>query len=72
MPLFDWAKKPGSGSRMKHLETELYWIKRAVKDRVIKLQYCPTKDQLEYIFTKASAPASFIALISNFMLYFKV
>ena len=29
----DWAKKPGSGSRMKHLETELHWIKRAVNEK---------------------------------------
>ena len=68
----DWVKKPGSGSRMKHLETELHWIKRAVKDRAIKLQYCPTKEQLADIFTKALASVTFIALISNFMFYFKV
>ena len=68
----DWAKKPGSGSRMKHLETELHWIKRAVKNRSIQLQYCPTKEQLADLFTKALAHTLFIALISNFMFYFKV
>ena len=68
----DWAKKPGSSSRMKHLETDLLWIKRAVRDRLIKLQYIPTKEQLADAFTKALAPALFFALISNFMFYFKV
>jgi hypothetical protein len=68
----DWTKKPGSDSRIKHLETELPWIKRAVKNRAIQLQYCPTKEQLADIFTKALAHILFIALISNFMFYFKV
>jgi len=68
----DWAKKPGAGSRMKHLETELHWIKRAVRDRAIRLQYVPTKEQLADILTKALGPALFIALISNFMFYFKI
>ena len=57
---------------MKHLETDLLWIKRAVRDRLIKLQYIPTKEQLADAFTKALAPALFFALISNFMFYLKV
>ena len=56
----------------KHLETELHWIKRAVKNSYIQLQYCPTKEQLADLFTKALAHTLFIALISNFMFYFKV
>ena len=65
----DWAKKAGAGSKMKHLETKLLWIKKAVADKVIKLQHVPTKEQLADIFTKALAPAVFIYLISQFMYY---
>ena len=65
----DWAKKAGAGSKMKHLETKLLLIKKAVADKVIKLQHVPTKDQLADIFTKALAPAVFIYLISQFMYY---
>ena len=49
----DWAKKAGAGSNMKHLETKLLWIKKAVADKVIKLQHVPTKEQLADIFTNA-------------------
>jgi hypothetical protein len=68
----DWAKKAGAGSKMKHLETKLLWIKKAVADKVIKLQHVTTTEQLADIFTKALVSALFIALISNFTLYFKV
>ena len=65
----DWAKKAGAGSKMKHLETKLLWIKKAVADKVIKLQHVTTTEQLADIFTKALAPAVFIHLISQFMYY---
>jgi len=65
----EWAKKPGSGSKMKHLEIDLHWIKRAVRDHVVMLQYVPTKEQLADVFTKALAHTLFIALISQFMFY---
>ena len=65
----DWAKKPGAGSTMNHLETKLLWIKRAVADKVIKLQHVPTKEQKADVFTTALAPAVFIYLISQFMYY---
>jgi hypothetical protein len=65
----DWAKKAGAGSKMKHLETKLLWIKKAVADKTIKLQHVPTKEQLADIFTKALAPVVYIYLISQFMYY---
>jgi histone deacetylase 1/2 len=65
----DWAKKAGAGSKMRHLETKLLWIKQAVATKVIKLQHVPTKEQIADIFTKALAPAVFIYLISQFMYY---
>ena len=63
----DWAKKAGAGTKMRHLETKLLWIKKAVASKVIKLQHIPTKEQIADIFTKALAPAVFIYLISQFM-----
>ena len=63
----EWTKKPGSGSKMKHLEIDLHWIKRAVRDHVVILQYVPTKEQLADVVTKALVPTLFIALISLFM-----
>jgi histone deacetylase 1/2 len=65
----DWTKKAGAGSKMRHLETKLLWIKKAVATKVIKLQHVPTKEQIADIFTKALAPAVFIYLISQFMYY---
>ena len=65
----DWDKKPGTGSKMRHLETKLLWIKRAVADKVIKLQHVPTKELIADIFTKALAPAVLIYIISQFMYY---
>jgi hypothetical protein len=65
----DWTKKAGAGSKMQHLETKLLWIKKAVADKVIKLQHVTTTEQLADIFTKALAPAVFIYLISQFMYY---
>jgi hypothetical protein len=65
----DWAKKAGAGSKMRHLETKLLWIKKAVADKVIKLQHVSTKEQIADIFTKALAPVVFIYLISQFMYY---
>ena len=67
----EWAKKPGAGSKMKHLETRLHWIKRAVSDRVIKIHHIPTKEQIADMFTKALAPALFLFFISQFMFYVK-
>ena len=58
----DWAKKPGAGSKMRHLETKLLWIKRVVADKVIKLQHVPTTEQIADIFTKALAPAVLFTL----------
>ena len=33
----NWAEKAGAGSKIRHLETKLLWIKKAVADKVIKL-----------------------------------
>ena len=65
----DWPKKAGAGSKMRQLETKLLWIKKAVADKVIKLQHVSTKEQIADIFTKALAPVVFIYLISQFMYY---
>ena len=65
----DWAKKAGAGSKMRHLETKLLWIKKAVADKIIKLQHVSTKEQIADIFVKAQAPVVFIYLISQFMYY---
>jgi hypothetical protein len=56
---------------MKHLETRLHWIKRAVADRVIKVHHVPTKEQIADLFTKALAPAMILFFISQFMFYVK-
>ena len=65
----DWTKKAGTGSKMRHLEAKLLWIKKAVADKVITLQHVSTKEQIAVISTKALAPAVFIYLISQFMYY---
>ena len=40
-------------NRTKHIDTRYHFIQELVNNGEINLQYCRSKDQLAYIFTKA-------------------
>ena len=39
--------------RMKHIELHIHFIINLIHDHVLQVQYCPTNDQVDDIFTKA-------------------
>ena len=47
------SKNPVFHECTKHVEVYFYFIIQLVKDGSIKLQYCPTEDQIADILTKA-------------------
>ncbi|KAM1126195.1 hypothetical protein ACFX2B_040905 [Malus domestica] len=47
------AKKPAFHQRTKHIDRRYHFIKDALQQGIIDLVYCPTKEQVADIFTKA-------------------
>ena len=46
------AKNPVSHSRTKHIDIRHHFIREAVEEKVIAVQYCPTKEMLADLLTK--------------------
>ena len=53
------AQNPVFHRRTKHIQIRYHYVREAVAEGIIKLVYCPTKDMLAYIFTKALARDQF-------------
>jgi hypothetical protein len=51
-----FSDHPGDHRRLKHIDTRKYFIREAVINGVIKLEYTPTLDQLADELTKALPP----------------
>jgi len=47
------TKNPVHHSRTKHIAIKYHFIREAETNMKIRLEYCPTKDQIVDIFTKA-------------------
>ena len=45
--------------RTKHVDTHMHYIRELVHDRTTVLQYCPTNEQIAYIFTKSFTEKNF-------------
>jgi len=58
------AKDPVLHQRSKHIELHMQFFRNLVHDRVIEVLYCPTNDQVAYIFTKSLTEAKFSKLQS--------
>ena len=58
------AKDPFLHQRNKHIELHMHFIRNLVHDSVIEVLYCPTDDQVAYIFTKSLTEAKFYKLRS--------
>lgn len=48
--------------RTKHIDIQFHFLGNLCKDGVIRLEYCPTQDQVEDIMTKALKPDTFSRL----------
>ena len=56
------AKNPVSHSRTKHIDVLYHYVREAVNDDVINLQYCPTQEMVADILTKPLPKKSFETL----------
>ena len=63
-----WSQNPVSMTRMKHIDRDLKWIRQAVEDKTIVLEWIESKRQLADIFTKAVTAVVFEELVPRFMI----
>ncbi|MGV7988943.1 Ty1/Copia family ribonuclease HI, partial [Mycobacterium kansasii] len=47
------AKNPVQHARSKHIDTRYHFLRDHVKQKMMKLEYCHTTEQVADIFTKA-------------------
>ena len=55
---------PVTRKRAKHIEIHMHYIRELVHDRTIFMQYCPTDEQIAYIFTNKFTKENFTYLSS--------
>ena len=58
------SSDPVQKQRTKHIEVHMHYIQELVHDRTFTLHYCPTEDQIAYIFTKSFTKKRFSFLRS--------
>jgi hypothetical protein len=50
---------------MKHIEIHMHYIQDLVHEGIIDLQFCPSAEQMTYIFTKTFTEQKFHSLRSH-------
>lgn len=65
------SKNPVYHGRTKHINVKFHYIRALVNDKVIEVQYCPTGDQIAYIFTKALKANKLSTLFACFVFLFE-
>lgn len=45
-------KNPGEHAATKHVNIRFLWIKMKIDDKIVKVEYLHTKNQITYILTK--------------------
>ena len=53
MSAISMAKNPVFHQRTSHINRKYHFIREALQERVINMQFCRSEEQLAYIFTKA-------------------
>jgi hypothetical protein len=66
----DWANKPTSTQRMRHVERSLYWIRQFVGQKKIQLKHIKSENQLADIGTKPLAVSVFRHLAQQLICYY--
>lgn len=46
------AENPVNHNRSKHIDVQYHYVRTAIEDRLVKVEWIPTKDQLADLFTK--------------------
>ena len=59
------ARNPVTHSRSKHIDIRYHYIREALNDGIIKLQYCPTHDMLADTLTKPLPKGRFVMIRNN-------
>lgn len=59
------AKNPVTHSRSKHIDVRYHYIREALNDGIIDLQYCPTHDMIADTLTKLLPKQRFVMLRKN-------
>jgi hypothetical protein len=68
--VIDWAGKPTSTQRMRHVERSLYWIRQFVSNKTIKLEHIASEEQLADIGTKPLPVSTFKKLAQKIISYY--
>jgi hypothetical protein len=59
------ANDPVHHGRTKHIDVRFHYIRDLVKEKIVKLEYCPTEAQLADIFTKGLNAVTFNRLLDT-------
>jgi hypothetical protein len=46
------AKNPVAHSKMKHIDVKYHYVREAIQNKIVTLEYCPTEDMLADLLTK--------------------
>ena len=53
------SKNPKDHSRTKHIDVKFHYVRKAIEDKIINVQYCPTAEMLADTLTKGLARPKF-------------
>jgi hypothetical protein len=65
MAAIEIAADPKHHARVKHIGIRLSMLREAVEAKEVKIDWCPTKDMLADLLTKALPPAAFHEMLAR-------